>query len=40
MGELSGEHQTFELLINKHIKYCIRCLQILPQACEYLDSNR
>lgn len=25
---------------NKHIKFYVRCLQILPQTCEFLDSNR
>lgn len=27
-------------LRDKHIKFCIRCLAILPQICEFLDANR
>ncbi|KFM62328.1 hypothetical protein X975_04694, partial [Stegodyphus mimosarum] len=33
-------HAGYELLREKHVKYCLRCLGVLPQVYEALDSTR
>ncbi|GFR08031.1 geranylgeranyl transferase type-1 subunit beta, partial [Trichonephila clavata] len=38
--EFPVNDSEYPFLRDKHIKYCIRCLGVLPERCQSIDSSR